>query len=90
MVDIVTLNPIGFYKIDFGCTFFFSKPIFYLKISLMNEALKPCKIVFYAIIWYKSGEEMRRFGGTINPDVCVFLDDVPIPNDTNSLHCFIR
>ena len=35
VVDIITLNPIGSFKVDFDSTFFVLRPIFYLKIPLM-------------------------------------------------------
>jgi hypothetical protein len=42
MVDIIILNPIGSFKVDFDSTFFFVlRPIFYLKIPLMLYWLRP-------------------------------------------------
>lgn len=35
MDGITILHPIGYHKISFGSTFFVSRPIFYLKNSLM-------------------------------------------------------
>jgi len=35
MVDIIILNPISSFKVDFDSTFFVSRPNFYLKIPLM-------------------------------------------------------
>ena len=40
MVDIIILNPIGSYKVNFNGTIFVLRPIFYLKTPLMRYAPK--------------------------------------------------
>ena len=37
MVDIIILNPIGSYKVNFNGTIFVLRPIFYLKNPLMER-----------------------------------------------------